>query len=404
MNIVTVSAPAIGAMLDHWRHTDLVMQGRTGVGSRSPGDRALYRLIIALSVAVTLTAMPRAAVAGTWPKLSSGKIEQCSDALEVGKAAFNSEKFFLFAPPDLPADFKSHLVLAAEALDISGGDALQVDAQVFEKLPIGGEGPPRSIYWQKIPSFAYRLVVSERPNGWRGDFYSLFAIDEKTRPDDFLSAIRADSRAPEFTAVISGERPPLIFQELNSKRIWIADLGETSQSLADWRIHAVQAGRITATCTVRFRPAIGKPIALLPESVRRLERLMDQTIGSGANEGSLQSTVRIRLHVQDVWANAALRPWALENWYNTREEVDAGLRRWAASGGRNRRLYQDIERQYPIAEQALAGYYRMNFKKSAAEAKVLAAYTLDVAIRSHYTFHSERSENIYSTQHSKTNP
>lgn len=364
----------------------------------------MNRMNIALCAWVVLTTISQAAVADTWPKLDGGKLSQCSDALEVGKATFNSESFYLYSPPNVPDELISDLVLGPQALDISGGDALEAEESVFDKLPIDGEGAPRSIYWQKSPTFGYRLVVMETPYGWRGDQYSLFVIDGKTKSDEFLSAIKADVQPPKFTAIISGWRPPLIFQEGDSDRYWIADVGQPWQFLADWQIYAIQPGGMTATCTVQFRPTVGKAVNLLPAPVRKLEHLLDQTVGPGADEGTLQQTARLRLDVQDTWANAALRPWTLGTPYNTRQEVDAGLENWANSGSAYRKLYQAIKRQLPLAEQALAGYYQRSFKKSAIDAKSLASYVMDVAIRSHYAFHSERPDSYYSTEHIEPNP
>jgi hypothetical protein len=305
----------------------------------------------------------------------------------------------------LPGDLKNQLLLGTYARDTSTQDAVEVDEQLFDEFPIGGEGPPRNIYWQKVPAFGYRIVVQVHGHLWRDDVYSLFALDEKTQADEFLSAIRVtqrrqnDRKLTEFTALIEQrERTPLIFREVKSKRIWIADLGDASQVLTNWRIYEVRPKGIAAICTVQFRLPVKRSIDLLPKSVRRLELLLDQTMGPGNDEGSLQFTARNRKHVQNVWANAALRPWALKQPYNSRQEVDAGLRHWAGNGPVYRGLYQDIQRQYPKAERALARFYRIKFNKSAVEAKVMATYVIDVAIRSHYSFHSERPDPYEQTE------
>jgi hypothetical protein len=45
-------------------------------------------------------------------------------------------------------------------------------------------------------------------------------------------------------------------------------------------------------------------------------------------EGTLQPTARIKNLVEQAWANAAMRPWALKrDPYNSRAEVDEGPRK-----------------------------------------------------------------------------
>jgi hypothetical protein len=157
-------------------------------------------------------------------------------------------------------------------------------------------------------------------------------------------------------------------------------------------------------CTVRFRPKVKKAALLLPLPVRRLALLLDQTMGRGENEGSLQPTARLRLNVEDTWANAALRPWVLGEPYNNTEAVNAGLKDWSSKGASYLKVYRNIQRQYPLAQRSLAEFYEKNFHRSAAEAESLSSYVLDIAFRSHYAFHSDDSISESSRAKSQSNP
>ncbi len=136
-----------------------------------PGHRTKptgYRgLSVILYILLALFANPLKLFADDWPRLSDGLHDQCADAFQIASTVFESDEFYLFAPPEIPADFGSVLVLKPEAEGISAGNALKADPTVFDKLPIGGA--PRSIYWQKTATYGYRLVVKEEPLGWLGD-------------------------------------------------------------------------------------------------------------------------------------------------------------------------------------------------------------------------------------------
>lgn len=52
-----------------------------------------------------------------------------------------------------------------------------------------------------------------------------------------------------------------------------------------------------------------------------------------------------QIDVDQAWANAALRPWAMGSPYNSRTEVDAGLSDWAQTGKSYRVAYDRIQAQ-----------------------------------------------------------
>jgi len=281
---------------------------------------------------------------------------------------------------------KSRLVLRPAALDISGadaltifgGDALAVDAAVFDKRP-NPDQSDGSIYWQKNTEAGHRLAVKETNTGWRGDTYEVAAVPDSMAFDE----------AAKRTGANGSWRPPFIFQSNVSKRLWLVFVGEPYQVLGAWSVHAIGSRGLESRCTIEFSSNSDDPVTLLPPAVVALERLLDRTIGSGREEGTLQPTAAIRLTVQHTWGNLALRPWALGQPYNTRTQVDAALAEWASGVRRDKRLLDDIRAHYEPAERALAAYYKREFQRSSTDAAKFAAYALDVAYRMHFVFHRD---------------
>jgi len=351
----------------------------------------MKQIIIFLLVLSVWAGLPKNIFADSWPKVNKAKKrDQCKQALMIAKAMFQSDANVLYAPPVIPTKSTAALVLGPSALDISGGDALKADKAAFTKLPIPGPGAPRSIYWQRAAKYGYRLVVWETLRGWRGDTYSLYAVGEKYKPEEFLAATSENQSSSKFTPILSDVwRPPLIFRKKESGDFWFIDVGETYQFLADWQVYECGPAGAKPVCSIQFRPAANNATDLLPPPVRKLEVLLDKTMGEGKNEGTLQQTAHLRIDVETTWANIMLRPWALNEPYNTRKEVDDGLKDWSHNGPSEQKLYRRIQQQYPKAARSLAEYYQKNFGLSPRKAKIQSSYALDIALRSHYAFHSD---------------
>jgi hypothetical protein len=321
-----------------------------------------------------------------WP-IASGDASapECTDALRLARTMFDSGSARLYAPPLGLDKLASELVLQPTELDISGGYALQEDPKVFDQLPY--EGGVRSIYWAKSVQAHARLAVQESSVGWRGDMYTLYLLPADMEPADFLAKIENPSTRP--TAMISDEwRPPLVFSLKATRRLWFIDVGEPYTVLSSWQVYRVTAGPHDPVCTIQFRPTTPETVRLLPEAVATFAELIDETIGPGNNEGTLQPTARLRGAVQYVWGNVAPRPWAVSeaDVYNSREEVDAGLEVWSKGGRSYRRVYKEILAAYPVALEALRQYYVSTFSLSEDKAQALATYVLDIALRANYAF------------------
>jgi hypothetical protein len=304
----------------------------------------------------------------------------------------------LYAPLTIPTDFRSTLVLGASALDISGGDAL-TSTEDFDKLPQG----TRSIYWAKETNGALRVVVREIPVGWRGDMYDLYLLDAGVAKADFLNGMESDPGSSLYQPVVSDTwRPPLVFQRDQRKAKWFIDVGQSFQILADWRVYSSTDRH--AICTIAFSPSGKDPAGLLPRPVTRLAHKLDEALGPGNDEGTLQPTARTRLDAKRVLANAALRPWALTDGdaYNSRSEVEAGLEEWAKVNHSHRRLYSEIRKEYPLAENSLAAYYASAYGLQPQKARETATWVLDLIFRSFFVF--SNGQDYFRYDGVRTNP
>ncbi|HEX3944101.1 MAG TPA: hypothetical protein VHW69_08440 [Rhizomicrobium sp.] len=306
---------------------------------------------------------------------------------------FRSHAAELYALTGIPPLVGSKLVLGPKEIDISGGDELRADTDVFAKLPINGASPPRHLYWQKTATNGVHWAVAERAMGWHGDMYSLFAVPHGRNPDALFAKYFGTETADGLKPLIDDNwRPPLMIQD-TSGAVWAIDVGEPFIPLGSWDVYVADSGRARQACTIAFRPDVRDITTLLPAPVRRLASLLDQTIGPGTNEGTLHPTAQLRIDVAHTWANVALRPWAVSHQpYNTRHDVDVALKTWAGRAPGFAAVYHSIEAQYPAAQRALGVYYRMHFHKPQKAAKQSAAYALGIAFRSYFVFHREGSQ------------
>jgi hypothetical protein len=344
-----------------------------------------------LLFAVTSLWLAAIAVAGPLPRLS-GAVErpECADALKLASSMFTSRYFHLYAPLSLPDKMYSKLVLGTPDLDISGGNALVADETLFEKVPQLGSDAIRSVYWESQPKRQVRIVVKERSVGWRGDMYSLYLLKVATEQADFLDDMQEGlEKVPQQQPEIQNSlRPPLVFRDGLSGKMWILSVGEPYQELADWTVYAEKTGSFEPICRVNFTPSGTAAAARLPKQVKDLAILLDKTLGAGESEGTLQPTAKLKVLMRHVWANVAIRPWSIESTdaSNTREEVDGALRTWAYGDASAGEVYKQIVQAYPKAEKALSHYYSSQFGLPGSKANELAKNVLDAAFRSNFRF------------------
>lgn len=344
----------------------------------------------AAGLLLSLTFVTAKAAEPNWPKLVGGKnLPECETVLRLAQSAYKSTAFNLWEPQNLPENLGSILVLGPQGLDLSGGDALDANLEVFTKVPLP-EYALRSIYWQTNTSQGNRLVIEEIPHGWRGDAYAVRLAPKNLTTSEYFSAKNHQGSGALTTLIDGAWRAPLVFQSNNTGNLWLVYVGEPYVFSPNWLVYLPIDGQLQKACEVRFRPNVNHATSLLPSPVQRLAALLDQSIGRGENEGTLQPTAGIRIRVDQAWANAALRPWAMGTPYNSREEVDAGLSAWAENGKTYRAAYAEIQAQYKIAEKALTSYYKTRFNMSKIESQSTAKNVLDTALRTYYVFPKPR--------------
>lgn len=309
---------------------------------------------------------------------------ECAEARLLAQAMFQSDAPRLYAPLHLPAEMRSELILGTAELEISGGNALTATG-AFDKLPLP---TGRSVYWLREPGENQeRIAVAERSAGWRGDMYSLYLLDSSLGPAAFMDATASDSPGIEAKAVVSGSwRPPLVFQFPDAPGQWLMDVGQPFEPLARWTVYATDAA--DPICHVAFGIEPGRPERLLPAEVRALSRLLDEALGPGNDEGTLQPTAAVRNETAHVRANATFRPWSLDSIspYNSRAEVDAGLKEWARGVRPRQALLRKINAAYAPARRSLANFYGRTFGLSDADAEKVSAWALDIIFRSYFVF------------------
>jgi hypothetical protein len=330
--------------------------------------------------------------AEAWPR-STGETSdpQCVQAYRLATAAFQSTNASLFWPIDPPEELGSTISLDRSDKDISGGDGVDNETEVFSNISAPDpNGRPLTIFWQDRPRYGKRIAVVDQPFNSEGDWYSIYVIGAEVSSKDLAKDVQTVDEASRKYKPILADRwnPPLVLTDDKSGASWFIDVGEPYEALADWQVYTVNGGVARSACRISFRPNVKSTVSLMPEPVQRFAALLDSVLGSGRNEGTLQPTARNRIVVALGWANASLRPWALTDGpYNTRQEVDEGLKQWAFESAKRKAVYDDIRRQYAGARDALAQYYEHRFKLQPQATREMAAYVIDMMYRQYFVFH-----------------
>jgi hypothetical protein len=333
------------------------------------------------------------AVAQRSPRISGqASAPECRDAMSLAKHMYASSSLFLYAPLQISDHMASTMILGASDVDISGGDAFSENSGHFENpfSDLTGATYPH-IHWGKNVNSAGRLVVVANSFGWRGDVYSLYALKRNITPEEFRGDLADANQHHLYMPLVDGAwRPPLVFWSGATGKSWFIDVGDTYETTGRWNVYLSGSKGYENACQIDFWSDQGRSQAprTLPKEVRVLARLLDQTLGYGPEQGTLQPTATLRSHSRHVWRNVAYRPWALSDKgvYNSKDQVDDGLLLWSKTGPSYDRSYALIKRTYPLAELALERYYKSKFKLSKGQAKKVAHWVMDVAYRSNFIF------------------
>lgn len=336
-----------------------------------------------------------------WPQLEKNQNQECPDSI-AEMIFYMAELVFHSSSENVSSISKTQLdeslKLLLEAKDSESN--LNVCDENFETIDGNKtkngidwhqekiESFRFAIYWQRNTVNGFRFVLCKDKVGWRGNLYSLFSIPESLSQNEFITQRKTHSISPIMP---ESWLPPLIIQHLPSQKIFAIDVGNTFEVLADWKVYLADNAKVPC-CVVRFRPTTNTFWDLLPKEVSQLAKILDQTLGDGRDEGTMQPTGHLRVNVTRTWLNTALRPWAVNHADNTRKEVDLGLSEWSHKSKEFLILYQKINEQYPKAEQALGEYYQATFQLTLEKAKRLASYVLDLAFRNNFIFPRKKSK------------
>lgn len=353
-------------------------------------------------VAVRAEASPQSHSA--WPKLiSKHSLPECNQVLSAARLLFNSTapEFSEDCQPVRKAKLGVILgPLPGDYRDCESGCAFWFDSTWIVPDKPDGERP--RIFKQKEVELGSRFVVGQKPMNWQGDWFDVYCV-EANMPVDKIEALVKESfhsgqvenkkMAGAYIVYRDLWHRPWLFRNPANKHVVAVNprsdwLQRNEKVIPDWAIYRASApGQVELVGIIRFSPE-SKPLALLPRGpLRDMFALLDNIIGiPSQSEGTLQPTARLRGETRVVLGNLMLRPWALGQPANSKEEVEKGLKRWSKGSAVYRQQYEQLKRLYPRALDALTVYYQKTFKEPPAKARALATRNLDLAYRSHFTF------------------
>lgn len=323
---------------------------------------------------------------------------ECRDALTLAQAAFAGRALTLDFSTSNPPALQSRFAIAEKDADDETSEPLFADAGNFERVEQRldpADATTTVLIWQRGTPGSKRWVVTHHETGWRGTYFGLYDVPVALGQDDFLSLVRRGTPAPESgtVTILEGWQAPVVLRTPGDAALWVIDTGAPWRPLGAWKVFAQGSDDPVSPCAVSFGLDENQhPTALLPPEIARLDAMLLDALGPGVGEGTLHPTERIKTDVQRTWANIALRPWSLPQPYNSREEVEGGLKDWAAQDASQKVELARIHALYPRAESALAAYYHAQFRLSGEQARRCAAHALDVALRMYFAFHSERAK------------
>jgi len=345
----------------------------------------LKLLAAALAIAIT----GHSTMAHAWPRFTGGNSSECQQAFELAKATFQSDRYLIVPPPEMPETFGSKISVNLTRYPVT------FDAERFEMLPREAIPVAREVYWQINPQLGQRFALFQRSgNGSRGDEYALYSADENVSRDVLVADFPGVFRSTIFRPIVEGSFvPPLILTDKVSNSSWAIVQNTDNSKLGSWDVWTTEADGTRQRCSISFEPKVRRAVFLMPAAVQQFAAMLDEVLGPDPPLESLHPNSIIRIHTNLLWGNVALRPWALnEIPYNSRDRVEEGLRIWSAWTAKTSALYASVLRQYPVAEAALAEYYRDTFNMPDEDAHKMASYATDIMFRSYFVFHGGYSE------------
>lgn len=354
-----------------------------------------------LLVALTAAGYSQQLNAQTGPKLiGDGARAECRIAFDLAKATFASTNPNLLWPILLPEGTEASIVLSRGGDDISGGLPLYADATAFDRVEYRPGSANSFVYWQRETNGGRRLVVVQDEFNWRGAWYYLFDVEGSLSQSDFILAYTSARRSNLSSLVVGvpvlGDnrwQPPIILGNPQTKDVWVLDQGERGNGLTSWSVYVSSLEGMNSPCQIEFANAETVGLKKLPRSVRNFAALLDEALGPGTNEGTLNQTGAIRFRVAQSWAVLTERPWALVGEpHNSRKQVDDALIEWGRSVPARMKLHKELGKTYDVAQRELAVFLVANFAISQKQAEFFSAYAMDHMLRTYFVFQIEDEE------------
>jgi hypothetical protein len=330
------------------------------------------------------------ACAEPWPQITKASdASSCRQALVVATRAFASSAPKLSdAAPLILRDKKPALgiVLAPDGGAAEGGGFI-VDEQAIEAKDAPG-GALKALFLQRVPVGGFRLVVSRQKMNWQGDWYGLYVADSALDADKLTDVLSPEKVTGARIVFDRAWQQPWLIRDPDSGVIVGIDTQHPAGFLDDWIVYKASGASIAVACHIAFRPPAERAAQLPPAGVlRELAALLDTIVGVPAqDEGTYHATDRVRLAALQAWANAALRPWAMAEPYNSPVEIEHGLKAWSRKSAAFAAQHRRMQALYPRALAALAAHYRATLRRPPAEAAALAKRVLDRAVGAHFVF------------------
>ena len=321
-----------------------------------------------------------------YPCIVGGPLNEDSQLVLKGvKLAFQSKQPKLTdAAKEVRAKYK-HLVLWPT--DEGGIDA---DTTEFDVSPEGSDS--RKLCLQKKPFAGTRILVRDKYFNWQGDMFNVFLAktDDPAKKifEKFDKEEISDKPIPGYPAVMNETwQRPWVFKNPKSGKLLVVDTQHPAEIMTDWVVYEpAKDGSVKTAFKIKLRPPSQTGRDLLPKGpLLHMGILLDKIIGKPSNnEGTFHATDRLRIEVEQMWADVLYRPWAIAEPSSTRAQVDAYLKKWSKKAKSYHSQYTQLKALYPFAETALISYYQRSLGKTHDQAVKLAKKSLDLAYRSHF--------------------
>lgn len=327
------------------------------------------------------------------------------EVVAFAKKAYDSPIFNL-------SDYNSLEKVFAE-IGSTSSEIMFLSSDLIEKKEAGTSQFSVEFSWPKqMLNLPKTFVKMQRPFNWQGDWYALYWVPT-TKLSDMVNEAQEILKEKDdlHYKVLKKDlwQQPFFIYVKNKKEIVGVIPGPLYSPISEWNLYVPTRNGELSTCQIKFylktdelnlrnakRQVSHVVSQLFPRkgALCSLVKILDDMLGPGANEGTLQPTAGIRVHVCQLIVNIALRPWVIESidkefGIKEKAHVDKNLEKWALKNKTFLKQYQEMRRLYPLAEKELKDYYQMRFGKTADQAESLAKESLEMLYISFFHFPSD---------------